>query len=77
MAIALSPVAWAALLAWEPVSHKLAMVRLKGAVINVTVISIYAPTPNAVEEDKDIVYHDLQAVVDRTPSTDLLVVAGD
>lgn len=67
----------AALLTWEPVSHKLAMVRLKGAVVNVTVISIYAPTPNAVEEDKDIVYHDLQAVVDRTPSTDLLVVTGD
>lgn len=76
VAIALSPVAQAALLAWEPVSHRLAMVRLKGAVINVTVISVYTPTLNATEEEKDIFYRDLQAVVDRTPSTDLLV-AGD
>ncbi|CAE1303325.1 Craniofacial development protein 2 [Acanthosepion pharaonis] len=53
------------------------MVRLKGAVINVTVISVYAPTLNAAEEDKDIFYRDLKAVVDRTTSTNLLVVAGD
>ncbi|CAE1309668.1 Craniofacial development protein 2 [Acanthosepion pharaonis] len=77
VAIALGPVARAALLAWEPVSHRLAMVRLKGAVINITVISVYAPTLNTAEEDKDIFYRDLQAVVDRTPSIDLLVVAGD
>ena len=76
MATALSPLAQAALHAWEPVSHRLATVRLKGAVVNITVISIYTPILNAAEKDKDI-YHDLQAVVDSTPSTDLLVVAGD
>ena len=62
-------VAQAALIAWEPVSHRLATVCLKGAVVNVTVISIYAPTLNAAGEDKDIFYHDLQAVVYCTPST--------
>ncbi|CAE1169614.1 unnamed protein product [Acanthosepion pharaonis] len=77
VAIALSPLARAALLAWEPVSHRLAMVRLKGAVINVTVITVYAPTLNAAEKDKNIIYCVLQAVVDRTPSTVLLVVVWD
>ncbi|CAE1312534.1 unnamed protein product [Acanthosepion pharaonis] len=57
VAIALSSVARTALLAWEPVSNRLAM--------------------NAAEEDKDIFYRDPQAVVDRTPFTDLLVVAAD
>ena len=75
--MALSPLAQAALLAWEPISHRLATVRLKGAVVNVTVIFVYAPTLNAAGEDNDIFYRDLQAVVDRSPSTDLLVVAGD
>ena len=40
VAITLSPLAQAALLAWEPFSHRLATVRLKCAVANVTVISI-------------------------------------
>ena len=77
MVIALSPLAQAALLAWGPVSHRLATVHLKGAVVNVTVVSVYVPTLNAAEEDKDIFYRELQAVVDLTPSTDLLVVAWD
>ena len=75
--IALSPLAPAALLAWEPVFHTLATVRLKSAVVNISVISVYAPTLNAAGKDKDIFYRDLQAVVDRTPSIDFLEVAGD
>ncbi|CAE1285041.1 Craniofacial development protein 2 [Acanthosepion pharaonis] len=66
-----------ACLSEKPVFHRLAMVRLKSAVINVTVISVYAPTLNAAEEDKDIFYRDLQAVVHRSPSTHLQVVAGN
>ena len=73
---ALSPQAQAALLVWEPVSHRLATVRLKGAVLNVTVFSVYAQTLNAAGEFKDI-YHNLQAIVDCTLSTDLLVITGD
>ncbi|CAI9720548.1 Hypothetical predicted protein [Octopus vulgaris] len=76
VAIALSPDAQAALLAWQPISHRLALVRLKGQISNVSVIAVYAPTLNADDADKMRFYADLQAAVD-VPSSDVLIVAGD
>ncbi|BHF75255.1 hypothetical protein SprV_0501835100 [Sparganum proliferum] len=65
VAIALSQQADLALLAWEPVNDRMAYVRLK------------APTSAAEQRDKEAFYSQLQALVDRLPRRDLLIVAGD
>ncbi len=44
MAVALSEAAQAALFAWVPISSRLAIVRLKGTTVNLTVVAVYAPT---------------------------------
>ncbi len=43
VAIALSEGAQAALLAWVPISSRLASARLKETTVNLTVIAVYAP----------------------------------
>ncbi len=53
MAITLSEAAQAALLAWVPISSRLASAQLKGTTVNLTVIAVYAPTLDAAEETKD------------------------
>lgn len=77
VAIALAPEAQAALLGWEPISPRLARVRLRGAIANISVVAVYAPTLNAADVDKEQFYHKLQTTVDGIPSNDILVVAGD
>ncbi len=52
VAIALTEAAQAALLAWEPISARLASARLKATTVNLTVVAVYAPTLNAAEEPK-------------------------
>ncbi len=56
VAIALSEAAQAALLAWVPISSRLASARLQGMTVNLTVIAVYAPTLGAAEEAKDSFY---------------------
>ncbi len=50
VAIALSEAAQAALLAWVPISSRLASARFKGTALNLTIIAVYAPTLDAAEE---------------------------
>jgi len=45
--------------------------------LNVTIISVYAPTHRAPVEIKDQFFHDLQAVISSAPPDDLLPVMGD
>ncbi len=77
VAIALSEAAQAALLAWVPISSRLARALLKGTTVNLTVIAVYAPTLDAAQERKNSFYDDLQDAVGRVPSGDMLIVAGD
>ncbi len=58
MAIALSEAAQAALLAWVPISSRLASAQLKGTAGNLTVLAVYAQTLDAAEETKDSFYDD-------------------
>ena len=41
------------------------------------VISVYAPTYNSPQEQKDKFYYDLQQAVDSVPDDHLLLVLGD
>ncbi len=77
MEIALSEAAQAVLLAWMPISSRLASARLKGTTMNLTVIAGYALTLDAAEETKDSFYDDLQDAVGRVPAGNMLIVAGD
>ncbi len=52
VAIALSQAAQAALLAWVPISSRLASARFKGTTVNLTVIAEYASTLDADGETK-------------------------
>ncbi|BHF82821.1 hypothetical protein SprV_0802596000 [Sparganum proliferum] len=77
VAIALSQQADLALLAWEPVNDRMAYVRLKGHFTNISIVSVYAPTSAAEQRDKEEFYSQLQALFDRLPRRDFLIVAGD
>ncbi|BHF60393.1 hypothetical protein SprV_0100335800 [Sparganum proliferum] len=77
VAIALSQQADLALLAWEPVNDQMAYVRLKGHFTNISIVAVYAPTSAAEQRDKEAFYSQLQALVERLPRRDLLIVAGD
>lgn len=77
VAVALSANANAALLDWEPISERLARIRLKGSIFNITVIAVYAPTRDADDTTKNDFYEDLQNLVRQVPSSDMLIVAGD
>ncbi|BHF85811.1 hypothetical protein SprV_1002898400 [Sparganum proliferum] len=77
VAIALSQQADLALLAWEPVNDRMAYVRLKGHFTNISIVAVYAPTSAAEQRDKEEFYSQLQALFDRLPRRDLLIVAGD
>ncbi len=77
VAIALSQAAQAALLAWVPISSRVACARLKGTTVSLTVIAVYASMLDAAEETKDSFNDDLQDAVGRVPTGDMLIVAGD
>nr|VZI35910.1 unnamed protein product [Spirometra erinaceieuropaei] len=77
VAIALSQQAELALLAWEPVNDRMAYVRLKGHFTNISIVAVSAPTSAAEQRDKEAFYSQLQALVERLPRRDLLIVAGD
>ncbi|BHF84662.1 hypothetical protein SprV_0902781300 [Sparganum proliferum] len=77
VAIALSQQADLALLAWEPVNYRMAYVRLKGHLTNISIVSVYAPTSTDEPREKEAFYLQLKALVERLPRRDLLIVAGD
>nr|VZI31962.1 unnamed protein product [Spirometra erinaceieuropaei] len=55
----------------------MAYVRLRGHFTNISIVSVYAPTSAAEQRDKEALYSQLQALVERLPHHDLLIVAGD
>ncbi|XP_029652544.1 uncharacterized protein LOC115225737 [Octopus sinensis] len=56
---------------------RLARIRLKVSAITISVIVVYALTLNAFDEDKDPFYDEILAVIDRIPTSDILIIAGD
>ena len=63
-ALLLSKEAAKSLMEWEPVSEHIIRARFQSRFQNVSIVMCYAPTNNA-EEDKDLFYTQLQAVVDK------------
>nr|VZI27674.1 unnamed protein product [Spirometra erinaceieuropaei] len=77
VAIALSQQANLALLTWEPVNDRMVYARLKGHFTNISIVAVYAPTSTAEQRDKEVFHSQFQALVERLPRRDLLIVAGD
>ncbi len=68
VAITLTEAAQTALLVWLPASPRLASAHTKGAIVNLTVIAVYAPTLDAEEGVKASFYDDRQGTVGSVPS---------
>ena len=77
VAFALSQYANDSLIAWEPISSRIALARFNGRPVNLTVIAVYAPTLPSDDVAKDEFYDALQNVVNTVPRRDMLIIAGD
>ncbi|KAK2725491.1 hypothetical protein QYM36_000099 [Artemia franciscana] len=66
-----------ALLAWDPVNPRIARLRLKGRLSNISIIAVYAPTRAVTDADKDSFYTDLEITMQKCPKRDFLILAGD
>ena len=49
----------------------------QGKPFNITLIQVYAPTPNAEEAEAVQFYEDLQLLLELTPKKDVLFIIGD
>ena len=65
------------LLDWNPVSDRIITARFNSKYTKTTCVQVYAPTNDAEPEVKDEFYEQLQAVIERAPSHDMLVMMGD
>jgi len=52
---------------FEPYNKWLCKLRIKGKYNNITLINVYAPTEDHIEEPKEQVYDNLQYLLDKTP----------
>ena len=52
-------------------------VNLQGKQFNITVIQVYAPTSNTEETEVELLYEDLQDLLELTPEKDILSITGD
>ena len=52
-------------------------VHFQGKPFNITVIQVYAPTPNAKEAEVEWFYEDLQDLLELTPKKYVLFIIGD
>ncbi|RXN18970.1 endonuclease exonuclease phosphatase family [Labeo rohita] len=66
----------ASIIAFQPISERLAVLTIEGTVTT-HVIAVYAPTETSPDTNKDDFYERLQLILDATPKTNLIVIAGD
>ena len=77
VALMLSKRAAASLEEWRPVSERILIARFFSKYARMTVIVCYAPTNQADEEEKETFYLQLQSVIRKVSSHDMLIVGGD
>lgn len=69
---------WAsAVITFNSFNERMCNIRIKGRFRNMSLVSIYAPTEDADEEDKDIFYDSLEELTTQLPKYDLRIVLGD
>jgi exonuclease III len=60
-----------------PYNERLCKLRLMGKFNNISLISVYAPMEDKMDEIKEQFSEDLQKVVDNTPKSDIIIILGD
>jgi len=66
-----------ALVAYEPISDRVLVVRLNARPGNITLIQVYGPMTAATDEEMEMFYQDLSQAVKQVPKRDMLLVMGD
>ncbi|XP_071652474.1 uncharacterized protein [Temnothorax longispinosus] len=64
-------------LGFEPLGERMCKLRLKGRFKNLFIISAYAPTEDANEEEKNAFYDELDRECSKIPKYDVLILLGD
>ena len=59
------------------ISSRLITIRLRAVPLNITILQVYAPTPDYDDKEIEEFYDQLQNVIDQTPAKDIFVVQGD
>jgi exonuclease III len=62
---------------FHPENDRLCPLRVKGKFFNTTIMCIYAPTKEKVEEQKDAFYELLERLYLKAPKHDIKIVMGD
>ena len=65
------------LLAWDPVSPRIARLRLRSRLPNISNITVHTPTRVATDADKDSFHSDLEITIQKCPKRDFLILADD
>ncbi|XP_055379626.1 uncharacterized protein LOC129610878 [Condylostylus longicornis] len=65
------------ILGFTPINERICKIRLKGKFNNLTLISVYAPTEDDEEINKDVFYNKLEDVCGRVNKYDTLMIMGD
>ena len=64
------------IMSFTPINERICTLRLKGKFHNITLINVYAPTEEKIEE-KDKFYDDLQRTCDRVPKHNIVMILED
>jgi exonuclease III len=64
-------------LGFETISDHICKLKVKGKFYNMTLINVYAPTEDKVEEIKKQFYKELQRTQDRVPKHEVTIILGD
>ncbi|XP_072043067.1 craniofacial development protein 2-like [Amphiura filiformis] len=63
-------------LGFNPISDRIISLRLHGHPFNISIVQVYAPTSTASDEAMENFYGQLQDVLDKIPSKDMLIILG-
>ena len=62
---------------FEPINNRLCLLKLKGKFQNITLVSVYAPTEESEEEEKDNFYENLDKTFQKVSKHDMIIILGD
>ena len=65
------------ILGFEPINERICKIRIKGKFRNISLLSVYAPTENAEEKEKEGFYSEVCRTIQKIPKYDMTIILGD